>query len=102
MPIDWRVLYYETLADDCPIRDFIDSRKQREQAKAGATLTSIVISLPTIGPLLLRALQAQDMYLAGSMVMLLSGLGIIGTLISDMLLLVLDPRSRFETQAEAG
>jgi peptide/nickel transport system permease protein len=47
---------------------------------SGATLTAIVISLPTVGPLLLRALQAQDMYLASSMVMLLSALGIIGTL----------------------
>ena len=47
---------------------------------SGATLTSIVLSLPTIGPLLLRALQAQDMYLAGSMVMLLSALAMIGTL----------------------
>jgi peptide/nickel transport system permease protein len=66
---------------------------------SGATLVAIVISLPTVGPLLLRALQAQDMYLAGSMVMLLSALGIIGTLISDMLLVVVDPRIRFERQA---
>ena len=66
---------------------------------SGATLTAIVISLPTIGPLLLRALQAQDMYLAGSMVMLLSALGIVGTLISDMLLVVVDPRIRFERKA---
>lgn len=66
---------------------------------SGATLTSIVISLPTIGPLLLRALQAQDMFLAGSMLMLLSALGIIGNLISDMLLVVVDPRIRFEKQS---
>ena len=66
---------------------------------SGATLTSIVINLPTVGPLLLRALQAQDMFLAGSMIMLLSGLGIIGTLVSDMLLVVVDPRIRFERQA---
>jgi peptide/nickel transport system permease protein len=69
------------------------------QIISGATLTAIVISLPTVGPLLLRALQAQDMYLAGSMVMLLSALGIVGTLISDMLLVVVDPRIRFERQA---
>ena len=69
------------------------------QIISGATLTAIVISLPTIGPLLLRALQAQDMYLAGSMVMLLSALGIVGTLISDMLLVAVDPRIRFERQA---
>lgn len=68
---------------------------------SGATLTSIVISLPTIGPLLLRALRAQDMFLAGSMLMLLSALGIIGNLISDMLLVAIDPRIRFESQAQA-
>ena len=66
---------------------------------SGATLTAIVLSLPTVGPLLLRALEAQDMYLAGSMVMLLSALGILGTLISDLLLVVVDPRIRFERQA---
>ena len=62
---------------------------------AGETLTAIVISLPTIGPLLLQALIAQDMYLAGSMVMTLSALGIIGTMVSDMLLVAVDPRIRF-------
>ena len=66
---------------------------------SGATLTAIVLSLPTVGPLLLRALEAQDMLLAGSMVMLLSALGILGTLISDLLLVVVDPRIRFERQA---
>jgi len=68
---------------------------------SGATLTSIVLSLPTIGPLLLRALQAQDMYLAGSMVMLLSALAMVGTLISDLLLVTIDPRIRFESGARA-
>ncbi|MEM7535774.1 MAG: ABC transporter permease [Chloroflexota bacterium] len=66
---------------------------------SGATLTSIVLSLPTIGPLLLRALQAQDMYLAGSIIMLLSALGMIGTIVSDLLLVAIDPRIRFEEQA---
>ncbi|MBV7334038.1 ABC transporter permease [Chloroflexi bacterium TSY] len=66
---------------------------------SGATLTSIVLSLPTIGPLLLQALQAQDMYLAGSVIMLLSALGILGTLISDLLLVAIDPRIRFEAQS---
>jgi peptide/nickel transport system permease protein len=68
---------------------------------SGATLTAIVLSLPTIGPLLLRALQAQDMYLAGSMVMLLSALAMIGTLVSDLLLVTIDPRIRFESEARA-
>ena len=68
---------------------------------AGETLVSIVLSLPTIGPLLLRALQAQDMYLAGSMVMLLSGLAMLGTLVSDLMLVSIDPRIRFENEAQA-
>jgi len=63
---------------------------------SGATITSVVLGLPTTGPLLLRALMNQDMYLAGSMVMMLSLLTLIGTLISDILLLWLDPRIRYE------
>jgi peptide/nickel transport system permease protein len=55
-----------------------------------------VLSLPTAGPLLLRALQSQDMYLAGAFILLLGTLTIIGTLISDLLLAWLDPRIRFE------
>lgn len=63
---------------------------------SGATITSVVLGLPTTGPLLLRALMNQDMYLAGSMVMMLSFLTLVGTLISDILLLWLDPRIRYE------
>lgn len=63
---------------------------------SGATITAVVLGLPTTGPLLLRALRNQDMYLAGSMVMMLSILTLIGTLISDVLLLWLDPRIRYE------
>jgi peptide/nickel transport system permease protein len=63
---------------------------------SGATITSVVLGLPTTGPLLLRSLMNQDMYLAGSMVMMLSLLTLIGTLISDILLLWLDPRIRYE------
>ena len=66
---------------------------------SGATITSIVLSIPTIGPILLQALQSQDMYLAGSIIMLLSALGLIGTLISDLLLVAVDPRIRFENNA---
>ena len=62
---------------------------------SGSTITSFVLGLPTTGPLLLRALMNQDMYLAGSMVMMLSFLTVIGTLISDLLLLWLDPRIRY-------
>lgn len=61
---------------------------------SGSTIVSVVLSLPTTGPLLLDALQNQDMYLAGSFIMLLSTLTVIGTLVSDILLGVLDPRIR--------
>ena len=63
---------------------------------SGGTITSIVLDLPTTGPLLLSALMNQDMYLAGSFVMFLSVLTVIGTFISDILLVVVDPRIRFE------
>ena len=63
---------------------------------SGETITAVVLSLPTTGPLLLRALQSQDMYLAGSFVMLLSILTVLGTLISDILLGWVDPRIRYE------
>ncbi|MBN1902714.1 ABC transporter permease [Candidatus Sumerlaeota bacterium] len=62
---------------------------------SGSTIVSVVLGLPTTGPLLLRSLMNQDMYLAGSMVMLLSALTVIGTLISDILLLWIDPRIRY-------
>ncbi|HEX6358706.1 ABC transporter permease [Actinophytocola sp.] len=61
---------------------------------SGAVVVSIVLSLPTVGPLLLRALQAQDMYLAGAIVLLLGVMTVIGTLISDLVLMWLDPRIR--------
>lgn len=63
---------------------------------SGSVIVAVVLGLPTTGPLLLRSLQSQDMYLAGSMIMILSFLTVIGTLISDLLLLWLDPRIRFE------
>jgi len=55
-----------------------------------------VLSLPTVGPLLLRALIAQDMFLAGTIVLLLGVLTVIGTLLSDILLMWIDPRIRLE------
>jgi peptide/nickel transport system permease protein len=63
---------------------------------SGSTIVSVVMGLPTSGPLLLQSLMTQDMYLAGSFVMLLSLLTVIGTLISDILLVFVDPRIRFE------
>ena len=63
---------------------------------SGEALVSIVLNLPTTGPVLLRALLFQDMYLAGSLVMILSVLTVIGTLISDVLLAWVDPRIRYQ------
>lgn len=63
---------------------------------SGSAIVSVVLSLPTTGPLLLRALIAQDMYLAGSFILMLGILTTIGTLVSDILLAWLDPRIRFE------
>ena len=65
---------------------------------SGETITAIVLSLPTTGPLLFRALMTQDMYLAGSIVLFLTFLVIAGTLISDILLVWVDPRIRYEKQ----
>jgi peptide/nickel transport system permease protein len=57
-------------------------------------VVSIVADIPTTGPLLLRALLAQDMYLAGAIILLLAFLTVVGTLISDILLALIDPRIR--------
>lgn len=62
---------------------------------SGATITSIVLNLPTTGPVLLAALRAQDMFLAGAFTMFLAVLTVIGTLISDILLAITDPRIRY-------
>lgn len=61
---------------------------------SGQTILAMVLSLPTIGPLLITALQNQDMYLAGSIVFVMGVLTMIGTLVSDILLAVTDPRIR--------
>ena len=66
---------------------------------SGGAIVEIVLSLPTIGPLLLRALLTQDMYLAGSIIMILSFLTVVGTFISDILLVWIDPRIRYEKGA---
>ena len=63
---------------------------------SGETIVGVVLSLPTIGPLLLNALKTQDMYLAGSIILILSTLTVIGTLISDILLAWNDPRIRLQ------
>ena len=60
----------------------------------GELLTSLVLGLPTVAPLFVGALMSQDMFLAGSIVLILSALTLIGTLLSDILLAWLDPRIR--------
>jgi peptide/nickel transport system permease protein len=62
---------------------------------SGEVIVAVVLSLPTVGPLLLHALQSQDMYLAGSLILFTSILTVIGTLLSDIMLAWLDPRIRY-------
>ena len=61
---------------------------------SGSTIVAVVLNLPMVGPLMLGALISQDMYLAGSFILMLSILTVIGTLLSDILLAWLDPRIR--------
>jgi peptide/nickel transport system permease protein len=65
------------------------------QLISGAVITAFVLSLPTAGPLLLQALLAQDMYLAGAFILLLCSLTVVGMLVSDILLALTDPRIRY-------
>jgi peptide/nickel transport system permease protein len=64
---------------------------------SGSLIVATVMNLPNIGPLLLRALVNQDMYLAGGILLIYSFLTILGTLLSDILLALIDPRIRMET-----
>jgi peptide/nickel transport system permease protein len=63
---------------------------------SGSVIISIVLSLPTVGPLLVRSLISQDMFLAGTIVLLLGVLTVVGTLISDLVLMWVDPRIRYQ------
>ena len=63
---------------------------------SGSIIVSLVLGLPTVGPLLLKALISQDMFLAGTIVLLLGVMTVIGTLLSDILLVWIDPRIRLE------
>ena len=66
------------------------------QVISGAAIVSVVLSLPTTGPMLLDALRSQDMYLAGSFLMFLASLTVVGVFLSDLALAVLDPRIRMQ------
>jgi ABC-type dipeptide/oligopeptide/nickel transport system permease component len=70
------------------------------QLVSGGAIVAIVLSLPMVGPVLLQGLLSEDIYLAASMLMVLSLLGIFGTLASDLLLLWIYPRIRFEGEAK--
>jgi peptide/nickel transport system permease protein len=67
------------------------------QVISGAAIVSVVMSLPTTGPMLLDALRSQDMYLAGSFLMFMAFLTVIGVFLSDLALAALDPRIRLQT-----
>jgi len=66
------------------------------QVISGAAIVSVVMSLPTTGPMLLSALRSQDMYLAGSFLMFMASLTVIGVFVSDLALALLDPRIRLQ------
>ena len=63
---------------------------------SGSIIVSMVLNIPTLGPLLLQALQGQDMFLASAILLILSTLAVVGTLISDLLLSWIDPRIRLQ------
>ena len=66
------------------------------QVVSGAAMVSVVLSLPTTGPMLLDALRSEDMYLAGSFLMFLASLTMVGVFLSDLALAVLVPRIRMQ------
>ena len=61
----------------------------------GSVIVSVVLALPTLGPVLLRAMIQEDVYLAGFIVMILGVLTVLGTLVSDLMLAIVDPRIKF-------
>ena len=62
---------------------------------SGSVIVSVVLSLPTLGPVLLDSIYQEDIYLAGFIILMLGVLTVIGTLISDILLAVVDPRIKY-------
>lgn len=63
---------------------------------SGSVIVSVVLSLPTLGPVLLRSLLSQDMFLAGAIILMIGVMTVVGTLLSDILLGIVDPRVRLE------
>ncbi len=68
----------------------------------GSTITAIVLMLPTQGPVLLKALQSQDVYLSGGILLISAILVVVGTLISDLLLVAMDPRIKDLEEGKNG
>ncbi len=68
---------------------------------SGSIIVSLVLSLPTVGPLLFKALIAQDLFLAGTILLLLSILTVIGTFVSDLILMWIDPRIRHGMEGQS-
>lgn len=92
---EWRlVLKYPTRVAIAPVISTLGW--YLPQLLSGGLVVAVVMSLPTIGPLLLRALIGQDMYLAGTIILIYCLLTVFGTLLSDILLALLDPRIRME------
>lgn len=69
---------------------------------SAATITAIILNLPTAGPLLLRSLMSQDTYLAATLLMFMTFLVVVGTSVADLLLVILDPRIKLEKETEPG
>ena len=65
---------------------------------SGGVITELVLNLPTTGPMLFSALMVEDMFLASSLLLFLNILTVIGTFVSDILLVIVDPRIRFTEQ----
>lgn len=65
---------------------------------SGSIIVSLVLSLPTVGPLLLTSLLAQDMFLAGTIILMLGAMTVIGTFVSDLVLMWIDPRIRYQVE----
>ena len=61
---------------------------------SGSVIVSLVLGLPTVGPVLFKSLVAQDLFLAGTIVLMLGVMTVVGTFLSDLLLIAIDPRIR--------
>ena len=84
-----------------PVEGTADIGKLIPSLVSGSVIVSVVMSLPTVGPVLVSALQSQDQFLSGFILLFVAMLTLIGMLISDLLLAVLDPRIRLGGRASS-